>query len=159
MASLDLFPPRIAFVDDQGRLTPEAYRSLRSLNKRVDVVSGDQGSDTFSVFSSQGDTATHAFDLIVQGAEPMPIPDPMVLAQPSTGSAIATITPGASPYAWTAAESGTMAISGGTVTAITITRSGTTAALGILAGAIPVSTGDLITTTYTVAPAMAFIPR
>jgi hypothetical protein len=183
---LDLFPARIAFVDQAGRLTPEAYRALDALFRRVGGSFGDQGEDTFSLFSP-GDSAEASQSVETMqgcadvppmfGSEPMQREEPaylapimlqlaaadagieMVMAPETTGSPVRAVTVGASPFAWVADRAGTLAVSGGTVTAITLTRAGTTAALGILAGAIPVSTGDTVTTTYAVAPTISFIPR
>lgn len=74
--------------------------------------------------------------------------------------AIASITVGASPYAYTAPAAGTVVVSGGTVSAITLKR-GTPAAISVgeTAGVIPVSAGDIVTTTYSAAPTMSFVPR
>ena len=57
MAALNLFPARIAFVDNQGRLTPEAYRALAMLFERTGGEFGDQGVDVFAVFSTGGQDA------------------------------------------------------------------------------------------------------
>lgn len=68
-------------------------------------------------------------------------------------------TVGASPAAITAFTTGMFAVSGGTVTAITLTR-GTSAAinLGSLGGVYSVCQGDILTVTYTAAPTVTFIP-
>jgi len=48
MATLNLFPARVQFVDSDGRLTPESYRALNALYSRVGGSFGDQGVDSFA---------------------------------------------------------------------------------------------------------------
>lgn len=65
----------------------------------------------------------------------------------------------ASPAAFTAPTSGMYAVSGGTVSAITLTRGNSAAInLGAQAGTFSVSQGDILTVTYTAAPTVNFIP-
>jgi hypothetical protein len=68
-------------------------------------------------------------------------------------------TVGASPATFTAPTSGMYVVSGGTVSAITLTR-GVAAAvnLGSLGGTYNVSPGDILTVTYTAAPTVTFVP-
>ncbi len=66
-------------------------------------------------------------------------------------------TVGPSPYAYAATEAGTAVISGGTVSAMTLTRNGTSATLPT-AGTIPMRTGDILTVTYTAAPTFTWFP-
>ena len=47
MTALVLFPARIRFVNDDGTLTPEAYRALQEIVNRTGGVLGAVGSDTF----------------------------------------------------------------------------------------------------------------
>lgn len=68
------------------------------------------------------------------------------------------ITVGASPFAYTALAEGTVTVSGGTVSAISITRGATVVPTGVTAGVFPLSQGDIITVTYSVLPTMNFIP-
>ena len=82
----------------------------------------------------------------------------LFIAFAGAGAASSAITVGASPYAYTAALGGTVAVSAGTVSAITLTRSGLVIATGITSGLIPVRNGDIVTVTYTAAPTMVFIP-
>lgn len=74
-------------------------------------------------------------------------------AQPG---ALVPITPTASPFSYTAPGSGSLAINGGTVSARTLTRAGSTAPIG--ASLIPMANGDVATITYSVAPTLSFIP-
>ena len=67
---------------------------------------------------------------------------------------------GASPYAYQAQRAGTVIVSGGTVSAIDFSRSGTTYySTGATAGVFPVSALDYLRITYTVAPTVTFVPR
>ena len=79
--------------------------------------------------------------------------DPTPRAQPSS---VVTVT--ASPFTFTAAFNGSLAISAGTVSAVAVIRQGTTVATGITAGLIPVSRLDQVQITYTAAPAAVFLP-
>ena len=80
--------------------------------------------------------------------------DPTPRAQPAQSVAI-----GASPFTYTAAFNGTVAITGGTVSAIALIRQGTSIATGIVAGLFPLSRLDQLQITYSVAPTMTFLPR
>lgn len=65
---------------------------------------------------------------------------------------------GASPFAYTTKEPGNVHISGGTVSAVELTRGVDTIQLApdLL---IPVSIGDVVTVTYTVLPTFKFLPN
>ena len=84
--------------------------------------------------------------------------DGRYLGYANAGGTVAGITPGASPYTYTASVAGTVFVSGGTVSAITFTRSSSTIPTGFLAGAIPLRAGDSVTVTYSAAPTMNFAP-
>jgi hypothetical protein len=75
-------------------------------------------------------------------------------ASPANVGAVAV---SASPTNFTASERGTVAISAGTLTSVTLTRAGTAVSLGT-SRTIPVSAGDVVTVSYSVAPTMSFIP-
>ncbi len=81
------------------------------------------------------------------------LPDPVNQAQP-----VLSVTLGASPAAYTAPFDGTVVITGGTVTIITLTRQGTAVATGLTTGIIPVARRDIVTVTYAVLPTVTFIP-
>lgn len=69
-------------------------------------------------------------------------------------------TVGASPWSYTAPTYGSLVIQGGTVSAVTITRSGQSAVnIGVTAGMFYVQAGDVITITYSAAPTVIFIPH
>jgi hypothetical protein len=63
-----------------------------------------------------------------------------------------------SPFSFTATEPGMIAISGGTVIAVTLTRGATVINLGATPKLIPVAIADTVTITYSVLPTISFIP-
>ncbi|CAJ8797178.1 Uncharacterised protein [Burkholderia pseudomallei] len=74
--------------------------------------------------------------------------------------AIAAVTVGASPFAYTATSAGMVVISGGTVSAVTLKRGSPAAiSVGETSGVVPVSAGDIVSVTYSAAPTMSFVPR
>jgi len=77
----------------------------------------------------------------------------------SAPGAAQTVAVGASPFSYTANANGVLIVSGGMVSAIAVTRGRVTVSAGVIAGAIPVSTGDLIKVTYSVLPTMTFLPN
>lgn len=172
MAALNLFPARVAFVDAQGRLTPEAYRALMALYDRVGGSFGDQGIDVFGGSISSptdhptlSEAVTQPLDAGIEWANiAQPQTDPlnqaeMIIQPPVLGSAIQTITPGASPYTYRTQQEGTLSIVGGTISAISLTRAGVSVSLAVSTPMIPLSPGDAVTITYTVAPTLELIPR
>ena len=64
---------------------------------------------------------------------------------------------GASPTTFTATSDSQVLITGGTVSSVTYTRKGTYN-LGFTSGFFPMSIGDSITITYTVAPTVVYFP-
>jgi hypothetical protein len=78
------------------------------------------------------------------------------LAAPS-GADAAAITVTASPFSYTATNSGTVLVAGGTVSAIELGRNGVFTSTGVTAGVVPVSEGDAVRVTYTVVPTMTFV--
>jgi hypothetical protein len=93
--------------------------------------------------------AQNALMLATEG----PAPDAPARAQP-----VATITLGASPFTFTATSNGTVAISGGNVSSLTLIRQGVSVPTGLIAAVIPVSRLDQIQITYLVAPTANFLP-
>lgn len=63
-----------------------------------------------------------------------------------------------SPFVYRAPTAGTLSITGGTVSSITLTRNTVTTPTGITAGLVPVANGDTVTITYSAAPTVNFIP-
>ncbi len=133
-----------------------------NLAQTTALLSGYQPVGSYAALSGN---ATQTFDVQTAVATSNAVP----LAQATTliasavaatatasGAALASITVGASPYVYTATTRGAVAVSGGTVSAASLTR-GSAVTLPI-AGLFPVSAGDTITVTYTVAPTMTFVP-
>lgn len=76
------------------------------------------------------------------------------------GSAPAPIMPvtvGASPFSYSAGQAGTLSITGGTVSSVTLTRNSTTIPLPT-SGAFLMANGDVIAITYSVLPTVNFTP-
>ena len=71
---------------------------------------------------------------------------------------VQTVTVGASPFTYTALSNGSVSISGGAVSAVSVIRQGVSVASGITSGMIPVRFGDGVQVTYTTAPTMVFLP-
>lgn len=159
---LSLFPARVRFTQQDGTLTPEAYRALQILLNRVGGALGDAGIDTFGDVIGQfgGDSASRTIGVEVTQPVGVDWLSEMVMqASESTPTPLEAITPGASPYTYTATRRGHVSVYGGTVSQIDFVRAGTTTTLGGTSGVFPVSVGDGIKVTYTVAPTMKFIPR
>lgn len=89
----------------------------------------------------------------------MSILDEMVFQAAVEGGNIQAVTPGASPYTYTAKQSGALSIQGGTVSLASLSRNGVSVTLGLVSGLISLSSGDSVTITYVVAPTINFIPR
>jgi hypothetical protein len=80
----------------------------------------------------------------------------LLYLQPGPPGPIVPVVLGPSPATFTASAAGSLAISGGTVSARTLTRSGVTVPIG--ASMIPMANNDVATITYSVAPTASFIP-
>ena len=63
----------------------------------------------------------------------------------------------ASPASYTASQPGTLYLVGGTISAVTFTRSGNAVSLGPQR-AVPMVNGDVVTVTYTGSVSASFIP-
>lgn len=87
-------------------------------------------------------------------AQDATLPDPPPRAQPAQSVAL-----GASPFTYSAAFDGTIVVTGGTVSALTLIRQGTSVATGLTTGLIPLSRLDQLQITYSVAPTVTFLPR
>ena len=74
-------------------------------------------------------------------------------------SAESAVTPTGSPFTYTAPQAGQLIVSGGTVSAITYSRSGTFYATGQTAGMFSLSARDQLQITYSSAPTLTWAPR
>jgi len=75
----------------------------------------------------------------------------------AAASPIASVDVGATPFSYRAGSSGTLLISGGTVSAVSLTRSGTTVSLGTVRSVL-MANNDVVTISYSVVPTVDFIP-
>lgn len=70
-----------------------------------------------------------------------------------------SVTPGASPYTYQSTRKGQLIVNGGTVSAISLSRDGTTFyTTGQTQGVFQLDFQDFILITYTVAPTLTFFP-
>lgn len=74
-------------------------------------------------------------------------------------SPILAVALGASPSAFKAPSNGTLAVTGGTVSSITLARARVSGVdVGFTSGSVAVAANDVVTITYSVAPTINFIP-
>lgn len=69
------------------------------------------------------------------------------------------VTPGASPYTYTAIHPGAMLIIGGTVSEVDLIRGRDTVNTGLTAGFFPMSQNDQLVITYSAAPTLWYVPN
>lgn len=112
--------------------------SFNMINANVPIAENDLKSQKswFNFF-------TNIYSAVVNG-----ISDPAV-----------AITVSASPFSYAALRAGNTIVNGGTVSAISISRDGTTFYVtGQTFGVFPMAQNDLLKVTYTVAPTITFLP-
>ena len=63
---LNLFPARVKFVNADGTLTPEAYRSLQTVFARIGGPLGDNGVDVFSDLLAPSSVSSASTDTVTQ---------------------------------------------------------------------------------------------
>lgn len=130
----------------------------------ADIASGDAAAlrrpiDNASIQALFAqDLAPTSADLPDIGRALLLAQDPLLQDPPSTAQPVQAITVGASPFSFPASFNGNVTVTGGTVSLITINRQGTVVATGLITGIIPLSRGDVVQVTYTVAPTMKFLP-
>lgn len=185
--ALSLFPARIRFVNQDGTLTPEAYRAMQMLYGRTGGVLGDMGVDTFATgFGGdlvQGctglETVTQpvnadwiapdvlqpastdwmAPEVLQPAVADVLLPDVTQPTNERSNTAAESVTPSGSPYTFRSGRDGYVIVQGGMVSRIDYVRLGVATQIGSLAGLFPLLSGDGLQVTYTVAPTMTFIPR
>jgi hypothetical protein len=164
--TLNLFPARIAFVNADGTLTAEAYRSLQTLMRRVGGQLGDTGIDVFADISASGATASSATDTIYQSQVADQLLQDIVQTASEAAAPIEVVTVTASPFTYTAMRPGTLVSGDGAAVLIEFIRAGVTVAFSSMFGEFPMATGDAIRVTYStvsatylLAPKIQFIPR
>lgn len=166
MAALFPYPARVRFVNADGTLTAEAFYLVKELVLRS---GGAEGGDSmvFAEFDPdqplmamelQPEARAFLADMLMQQAAEQPPMADMVFQAPSAAAPIRAVTLAASPAAVVARDPGTLAIKGGTLSALAFARNGVAIPLD-MAALVPVEAGDTITITYSVAPTVHFIPR
>lgn len=164
---------RIRFVNDDGTLTQEAYRSLTEIINRTGGVLGNSGADTFvsndfsSVEGQQGaggDITGDTFSAAEAQAQAL---GEMVMqptasqssAQTTSSLPPAAVSVAASPFTYSPAADGFLIVAGGTVTKQEYKRGAVFTDVGQLNSMLLVLSGDALRVTYTAAPTITFIPR
>lgn len=169
---------RIRFVNDDGTLTLEAYRSLSEILNRTGGVLGNSGGDTFvsndfgSIEAQQsagGDiaadvqSAMESQALVEMTGQPVSTDNlaDMVM-QPMADRAMTApepVTAGASPFTYRAGRDGYFIVTSGTVSKQEYGRGAVFTDVGLLTSMLPILLGDAIRVTYSAAPILTFIPR
>jgi hypothetical protein len=177
--TLNLFPARIAFVNADGTLTSEAYRSLQTLMRRVGGPLGDTGIDVFADVSAASTIDTLSTDTVFQWQQDDQMLQDIAQLQPAdqllsdivqtaseAAAPIEIVTVTASPFTYTAKRPGTLVSGDGAAVLIEFIRAGVTVAFSSMFGEFPMATGDAIRVTYStvsatylLAPKIQFIPR
>lgn len=81
------------------------------------------------------------------------------LAKLSVPPPVQAVVAGASPYSFPVPDDGILVVQGGTVSLIELGRGGTFVATGLTTAVIPVSRGDQVRITYTVAPTLNYFRK
>lgn len=68
------------------------------------------------------------------------------------------VTPTGSPFAYKASQAGSLLVSGGTVSSVTLNRSGANLATGQTSGMFALAAHDTVTITYSAKPTLTFVP-
>jgi hypothetical protein len=86
--------------------------------------------------------------------------DPILPDAIAQAGAVQVLTPSGSPWTFQSLFNGTLLISGGTVSGLTLSRDGVNFyAVGFTSGAVPMSRLDQVLVTYSGTPAATFFPR
>ena len=179
MAALNLFPSRVPFVNPDGTLTQEAYRTLQELVSRTGGVLGNSGETVIAGNdisagearqSMGGDVSAevlamvHSFapnyESVTQPLGADSIAEMLMQPQPDRAmTAPESITVGASPFIYRANRDGHLVVTGGTVSKQEYGRGAVFTDVGLLTSMLPIMLGDAIRVTYTALPTLTFIPR
>ncbi|HUN00406.1 MAG TPA: hypothetical protein PLI96_07980 [Halothiobacillus sp.] len=104
-----------------------------------------------------GSSAAFNVGTAVLSTNATPLAQVKTLITQTAGAAIMPITVGASPFAYTAPNTGSVVVSGGSVSSISLTRN-VLIATGVTAGILSVKAGDVLTVTYSALPTMNLLP-
>lgn len=133
--SILLLLPTLAWAGFSGGNAATATQAVNATN-----VNGGTVSATTGTFSGQVTSNTK---------------NVLSVLDTQTGQAPVAITVGASPFAYTAPYGGSVAVGGGVVTQMTLTRGGVVFWTTTLANdTVPVRAGDILTVSYTTTPVM-----
>ena len=135
------FPGQNAPLTSQPSSQPQSpwWQFFRDLWQRT---GGLVGVDSALLQSDLSNVTT----LVALEAKPTPLP-----ALPLA------VTPGASPYSYHAPWKGNVLLNGGTVSAVAVSRDGTTFFACPTSGFVPVACGDTVKVTYSGVPTMTMI--
>ncbi len=123
---------------------------IQAFNNTLSIVGS---ASAFATFTSTG--ASIQGTLSVSGQVTSNSKNVLSVNDTQTGQPGVSITVTASPFAYTATYGGSVAVGGGTVTGMTLTRNSVVVWSTTLANDIvPVRAGDIVTVTYTTAPVM-----
>ena len=145
-------------------ITPDVLGASMGLEMAVapTVATSDPLSAEIALASAVAFTDPLAIEMIMARPSEGSPPSDMLLAQISESmgaQAPKSVTLGASPATYTATYRQTFHITGGTIPAISLVRSGTSLALATTTNLIELSAGDQVTVTYTVLPTTTVLGR
>ncbi|MHB8915933.1 MAG: polysaccharide deacetylase family protein [Thiobacillus sp.] len=142
-------------------LKMKSYIDQAVANKGIAILSGHSDWDDAVIYAAMQQVVAYVQTLEAAGlAQVVTLKDirknaVLPYVETSAGSTPIAITVGASPFAYTAPYGGSVSISGGTVSSVTVTRNSVVVYTSALAdNIVPVRTGDIVTVTYTAAPTM-----
>lgn len=149
--------------------SPEMTRLFFDLFRRVGGTSAtdntallaaiDEAQSSAMTFAPTSYDAPLADLLQPAPQEAVVLPDVLQPPQGPSQAAAMSITPGASPYTYTASTPQCVVVRGGTVTTISYVRNGVLTLLGTVAGTFELQAGDGLRIAYSVVPTMNAIPR
>lgn len=170
-------PESVPSVDENRRFTHNWYLYIYNLGQAVLGATGVSAAAYSAQVNADLDADIASIDALgliqrvtnleqQQGDIPDPLSapqtvsdsllqDPVPRAQPAQ-----VLTPGGSPWVYTALQDGWLILNGGTVSAIALSRDGTTFyATGLTSGVYPMSRLDQTKVTYSGAPTATYFPR
>ncbi len=149
-------------VDSVSQTSTGAIQNIRFEHRSGSLINAANTAGEYQIGPAQ--YPNFVIGSVVQSLAPMQGTS-LTLSGTLTSASKAGLTPvpitvGASPFAYTATATGSVAVSGGAVTNMTLTRGGTVVWNTTLSsGVIPVTLNDVVTVTYTTAPTMNELPN
>ncbi len=155
-------------VDSVAQTSTGAIQNIRFEHRSGELINAANTAGEYQIGpgynASIGHYPNFVIGSVVQSLAPMQGTS-LTLSGTLTSASKAGLTPvaitvGASPFAYTATATGSVAVSGGAVTNMTLTRGGTVVWNTTLSSAvIPVTLNDVVTVTYTTTPTMNELPN